>query len=486
MYSSAILLGMVKFLARYRFPFIFIIITLIVSWFIATHIGLFELPDGFFYYVLGDYLLHGRLFTVFPFNATTPQTLFGPLYSIFLGFMIPRAYPWAMTGIPFIHLFLVGLSGLFLFYIAKLTIGKRWGYVVLPVFFFFPFLLIYSVTLMSEAVTLFLITTYSYLFVLLLKGKTRIPPSMLVLVGCILTLTKNAYILIVALSIPMWLFLLWRDRRKITPIAGSIAQIPILIGLIGILLWVRFNKTHHNTYALTNYTGRHLYNNVVHSGKMLPDKESKIYKEFFLRIGSEQNFYLPEYEVERYFIADFNAKRITEQEMDRKFMEFNIAAIKKQPLSYVTHVFYVAWNDLITAPYHAKILASLGEKDPTCPDCGVLDCRITWNAAMCKPQVNDPGALKLWASLVRINRAMYPNGMIVLAVLAGIGIIEAIIKRNKELVLLTGIFLLFLFVQAAAQRIEGRYLVPLYPLYVLCILNGLKTLVLGILPKKKS
>ncbi len=471
---------MFSFIKKYRFYLLFIGISIVLSYFIATHIGLFDLPDGFFYYNLGAFLLYGRQPNINPFNITTPQTLFGPFYSILLALIIPKPFPWAMTGIPFLQVFAICIASLWVFIMAKLLIGKKWALLSFPIFLSMPFMLVYATSLMSEALTIFLMSTYSVLFTLISKQKTKIPPSLLVFVACLLTLTKNAYVLIVFLTIPLWIFFLWRDRSKITPIRGGLEQIPVLLGFIGIMLWVRFNKTYHDIYSLTNYTGRHLYNNVVHSGHLLPDKNSDIYKEFFQKAGDEQVFYLPEWEAERIFVPDFNEHKITEAQIDKKFMAFSTAAIKNNPLGYATHLLTVIWGDITTAPYHAKLLASLGKPDPECTDCGVIPCRTTWDPKICQPQYDDPFMQNVWAGLIYLNRAMYPYGMAVLAGIAAIGIFEGFRKRNWEYLFLTGIFLLFLTVQAAAQRIEGRYMIPLFPLFSLCVLKGIQTLSLWI------
>lgn len=450
---------------------------IIASYYIATRVGLLELPDGFFYYVLGDFLLTGRLFRVFPFNHTVPQTLYGPLYSLFLGYLIPRPFPIAMTLIPFIQLCAVAVSGLMVRSMTEILIGKVWKNWGLLIFLFLPFLLIYATTLMSEAITLFLITTFCYLMILLLKKKTILPPTTLILVGCILALTKNAYIFIVLLGLLLTLFFLWRDGKTLKPIQGIFLLPPVLIGFFGIVLWMQFNWMYHKNLSLTNYTGRHLYNNVVHEGKMLPPKETEAYQEFMKRVGSEERLYLPEWEVQLFFIPEFNAGTLTESDMDRFFLNFSVAAIKAQPIRYAMHVVNVAWHNIVTPPYHAKLLAHLNEPDPTCPDCGTPPCRFTWDMNLCQPENPNKTMLKIWATLLQINRLFYPYGMTILTILASIGLLSSLLKNNRGILLLTGIFVGFLFVQAAAQRIEGRYLIPLYSIYAILIVQGIKTIV---------
>ncbi|MCX8008777.1 MAG: hypothetical protein N3A54_03700 [Patescibacteria group bacterium] len=445
------------------FVLCYLFVSAIVSVFIATHVGLFELPDGFFYFALGDFLLYNRLFPIYPFNTEIPQTIYGPVYSVFLAFMINRPFPWAMTGIPMIQIFLTFLSGLFVFHITTLLTGKNWAVVSLIVFLSMPFLFIYATVLMSESVTLFLCTLWIYVCVLVVKKKTSLPPSVLVLIGSLLTLTKNAYLPIVILSIGIWIYSIWQNKKTFRPIRGFIEQAPVLFGLALIIFWIRFNKIHHNTYALTNYTGRHLYNNVVHEGQMIPAKESSIYKEFLARVGTEKNLYKIEYEVQRFFIRDFVEKKLTENQIDDLFLRFSIAAIQQQPLAYAAHVVRVALGNLTTPPYHETI----AERTQT--------CRFHWNAAMCLPQQKHEAILNAWKTFLDLNIRVHSFAMTIFTVFFCFGIIASLINKNKLIMFIGLLFIIFLFIQSAFQHVEGRYVIPLYGMFVVCVVYGIKT-----------
>lgn len=446
--------------ASFVFIIAYLILGALFSWFVATRVGLFELPDGFFYFALGDFLLYNRLFPIAPFNVETPQTLYGPVYSLLLAFLINQPFPWGATGIPFIQLSLTIASGAFVFVCSMILIGRRWAYLSLVMFLTLPFLFIYATVLMAESVTLFLATLWITCFILLLKTYTSLPPSLLIIIGSLLALTKNAFLPIFFISAIAWIFFLWKKRHGVTLVRGFLEQLPVLLGVVFVALWMRFNVIHHNTYALTNYTGRHLYNNVVHQGKIIPNKTSDIYKTFLSYVENENNLYRIEYEVQRFFIQPFAEKKLTEAEIDRLFLRFSVEAIRNQPIRYATHVFRVAWGNLTTPPYHETIIDRL------------FECRIHWHPSLCSPQYPNKFFLLIWKHLLTIQTTLYPVWMTIIVILGIIGTIGALLKKNRGILAISAICYFFLLIQSAAQQIEGRYVIPLFGMLAILATSG--------------
>src|SRR3990172_8997224 len=80
-----------------------------VSGFLALAVGLFEIPDAYYYVVLGMYITQGILLPVYPLHYATPSTLYGPLYSILVAPVVNAPLPWSALLIPFVQLVLLGI-----------------------------------------------------------------------------------------------------------------------------------------------------------------------------------------------------------------------------------------------------------------------------------------------------------------------------------------------------------------------------------------
>lgn len=453
--------------------FVYLLCTGLFSLLIATTVGLFELPDGYFYVVIGQYLLTGFLLPVFPFNTTKPQTLFGPIYGLITAplFMLP--HPWGMTILVFIQVYGIFVSALLLYFLAKTILGKKLGLPTALLFLSFPFALPYASTLMTESITTLFTTIYISVAMFFVTKKRTFPVSIVVLLAVILTLTKNVYIFLVLLSLVFWVLIRIKYKRKdIVPVA-FVRSSPAIIGFFFLFLWMAFNHFHHGVWTTTINTGRHLFNNVVWQGRMLPPDDSPTLKMFVDRAGSKNNIFQPEWEAQRFFINDFQSGKMTEVDMDNAFKKLSIEAIKAQPLAWVLNAIGVGLGDMVNPPYHKTMLTMMGLPDAQCPECVERYCRIVWNRNLCMPMSPNPTMIRLWGYLLIIERFIYyPYLMFALVVFGFIGTIHAIIKKNIPLIVIAFLYYFFIFGQGAAQMIEGRYLLPLYPLYALLVIAG--------------
>jgi hypothetical protein len=238
-----------------------------------------------------------------------------------------------------------------------------------------------------------------------------------------------------------------------------------------------FNYHYHGNLSFTNYTGRHLYNNVVFQGKFLPPRDSEIFRQF-TKTMSDPNyvFSLPEWEVQRYFTPYFYSGELTEYGIDKLFLAFSIEAIKTQPLAWGKHVLATVWGNITNPPYHRKILPYLGFKDSYYNDEPRTDCRFSWNQQSCFGPDRNGKLNNLWGRWFILQQQFYPTGMALLAFTALIGLISLILQKKWQSLIVGGFTIFFLLVPAIAQQIEGRYVLPIYPTLAVFIAVGFQTI----------
>ncbi len=456
---------------------------------ISLSIGAFELEDTYFYYVLGRYIFTGYLNLVAPFNYTIPQTLYGPLYSVLLYFLTEKPWPGFMVILPFLQLCIITVNALILFSVLKRYVSRFWAKFTAILYLFLPFNIIYATIAMSEIVT----TLFISLLFLCMHGiatkRQWAHPSLVVLFACLAVLTRNAMLPVFALSVAYWFFTFMRTIHHQRVPYGIFQHLPALAGLFLVFLWARFNFIYYRVWQLTSYTGRHLYNNVVTYGHILPPDTEPIMQEFMQNVWGRDYLFKPCWEVQLFFVnkwGDGSNGTLTETDIDKKFLQFVLAAIRHNPKKYLLNVLSLAYKTPITAPNHNKILATLGFQDPTCPDCNPITCRtpeIVRNthaaSQLCTPLVNLPIMKSIWASYIVLNRSVYPTGGAILALLAAVGIVASILG-GPSFVRLTAVFFLLQHVmQSSSQWLEGRFLVALYPLYAVMITQGIRWCVIA-------
>lgn len=448
---------------------------LLFAYIISTRIGVFELPDGFFYVILGRFLLTGQLIEVSPFNKTIPQTLFGPVYAIVSYLLLSIPYPFVFMLLPFFQFLCIGAAALCIYHVSRMLFQNRYGYLSVAIFFSLPLLFFYTTTIMSESFTICLVSLFTLLILKATKKKKPLLWMYPFSIAAILTLTKNAFIFTIPITllVALWQIIKYPSIRKPSKHHIFPYVLVILTSLL-VLRWVLFNYQYHHIFALTNYTGRHLYNNVVYQGKFLPPENSDVYKSLSRYMKDpEKEFLLPEWEVQALLAPSFKNGTLTESQMDRKFLTFSIAAIKTHPIGWMLHITNTALHNIITPPYHRNLLPFLGFEDTYYQDPPHAGCRVTWNTDLCTPPGESVFLYTLWGSFLRFQVTAYPVLMGFYGVLAGAGILRFIVKKQRSGIILTGIFLLFWIVPAMAQQIEGRYFMTVFPLFAVLISGGL-------------
>ena len=82
----------------------------------------------------------------------------------------------------------------------------------------------------------------------------------------------------------------------------------------------------------------------------------------------------------------------------------------------------------------------------------------------------------LWASLIKFTKNLYPIVPAIFFLFAIVGIIRIFLKENTFLKVIAGLFIFQHVFQSATELIEGRFMIPLYPLYAILIIYGIRAL----------
>ena len=417
--------------------------------FIAIFIGIHETPDSFFYMNLGQYLWTGQHVPVRPWNITSPQTLFGPLYPILASPTISLPPPWSQFLLPTFQLILLISSTFLVWKMLNSLLTHPWPLVGAVIFILLPFNVIYATLIMSETLTQFLL-------ILFLSSRQR---GARVLIAALLTLARYAYGLLLVISLFLWI-------RKIT----KASMLPAGLGIIAIFAWMFFNYRHFGVWTLSMVTGRHIYNNVVTQGKFLPSVDNPLRQEFQKVFPDESIFFRPWWSNQFYFQFYFQPT-ISERQVDQLYLNLSLAAIKEHPVGYALHLLRMPLQVLVTAPFtpiHTFVVEADCRQDPP--------CRAPWNRNLCRPVFNSCLARRSWFWATELTKQLHQFIAIIWLILGSIGVIIAVKSRQKILRSAVAIFLVMLFAQAWTEWAEGRFVIPLYGPYAILITVGMNTL----------
>ena len=160
---------------------------------------------------------------------------------------------------------------------------------------------------------------------------------------------------------------------------------------------------------------------------------------------------------------------LTERQLDRVFMDTALAALFAHPFQYVVHVINMTVITPITAP---KFMTHNIDHVSTCDS---VACRVKWNSYLCQPAVLSCKANAAFIGFTHLNQSFYPLGATLFFALALIGIVSAVRSKQFFWIWIAILFVIQHTFQSATEWLESRFLIPLYPLYILLILMGIRT-----------
>lgn len=451
---------------------------------ISVFIGIWEIPDSFFYYVLGKHLYTGEIFPIAPFNYDKPQTLFGPVYGLLIAPLIDLPWPSAMLIIPLIQTWMLVCTALLIIHMLHPFLKWPWPGVAAIIYILIPFNLLYSTFMMAETLSQLLIVLFLYFFLKSIQKNTFLYPSLIVFVAALATLTRYVFQILLPVSL-LWLIIriILTVRKKhasaFRPLSFIQLLLPAAAGAGIIIYWMWFNFTWNGTWTLSTFSGRHIYDNVVTVGKFLPPDDHPSMKPFIERF--------PNLKPRDWMIGPwwekqlaFNDGKTSEIIIDTIMLNVSIAAILHQPFPYAIHVLRVMWAIPTTAPYYPPALIETLNacKESDCPDCPQKMCRFKWNWNLCVPSQRDCGIQSGWAAFTSLNVNFYPVGGAILFILSLIGSLISFIKGKFFLKGVATMYVGLHTLHASTEWVEGRFLIPLYPMYAMLITIAIQHIVI--------
>jgi hypothetical protein len=182
---------------------------------------------------------------------------------------------------------------------------------------------------------------------------------------------------------------------------------------------------------------------------------------------------MPWWEVQTWFSGTGK----NDADVDRIFFKLSLAAILKHPVEYITHTIERMGRIPIAQPYlRGNFIQDFAKcRYDLCQNCRpVLWNNFTcWNKPICTPAVVSCTAESLWSKFVSAQNFLYPT---VTALLFGISLIGSFLELFSSRPLLrwtSGIFLILLGFHAATEFVQGRFIIPMYPLYAVLLVYPL-------------
>lgn len=257
-------------------------------------------------------------------------------------------YPLLLAATNISHLFIVvlqsalGITSLVLAYKTALIVGinkKRSLLITLGLSFYIPMVL-FEFAVLSETLTLFIVTAIFYHFFSICSGKSKGSYNVLLIIACgILILIKPFYIF---LPILLFIFLIFNriPKREVFLKHIYIAIIPIIL----FLGWSYVNKVNTGYFTSTTFYGFNLAQNCVNfAEKTTPEyaEIGHIYAKYRDEIDSDKEtamtIWLAEPELREKTGLSF-------PDLSAKLYDYSIATIKENPTDYLKQVF-VSWCD---------------------------------------------------------------------------------------------------------------------------------------------
>jgi hypothetical protein len=454
-----------------KYIWIFIGTTLALALFVSLFIGTYEVNDSFAYAVFGEYIYNHRIVPMRPFNLDKPQTLFPPVYALFSWPLTNISWPYGMTMLPFVQVALLMGAAYTLYVILVKYVKHLWATIGLVLYILLPFNLIYTTFIMSEILTAASITLYLFVLWSHTQHRPWATPSLLFFITVVATLNRYALLPLCIIHFTLYVISIKKGFRW-----------HHLVGIIGIIIlasWAQFNHSLYGKWGLSSVTGRHLYNNVVYEGKLLPPADSAAVKPFLKWNVHISSMLRPWWDAQMIF----NDGILPERTIDDMFLYASIAAIQHQPVAWIFHVIKTALIVPVSMPNHPNTMQS---DLAACSSQSTQNtCRIPWNAHTCKPALHSCAAQLTWSSWIGLNKSVYPYISALLFFLAVVGIIVIYLQNDAFLKMVAIIFLVMHMFQSATEWISGRFLIPLYPMYAILITLGLQKIVL-LLKKEKD
>ncbi len=424
--------------------------------------------DSYFYLALVQYFKSGTYPFQAPFIYSKPTTISPPGYALLL--LMVQWLPGPDVVLHLIQmLFLMGSS--FLIYrMLRRQIGIAPAVVAACLYFLLPANLLYSSYMLTENGASFLVALFLFLLYRYETDKRPVWIGLTCLLGGVMTLWKYSLITFMAYAVLRF----FRTRGK-----RPVHSVFLLEGLAIIALWISINYTITGRIGLSDTNGVQLWNQAVWIGKLLPSEQTPSMKTLREYIPPSVNLQVAYWDLQWYILTKTGNSW---EAVDRLLGNVSRDALLQHPLGYTANTLNILFNLHKGRPYW-HTLGRFGNNDPSYP----LFCGVLWSFEFCGPVIRLPGVYGAWNAYVAgstwFYEILFPILMLILFVPSILLLLAKGSSWERTLILLYGLGVVPI---AMYVHPDPRYIIPFYPIIVLCIALGLRKLALSVNPHKQQ
>lgn len=430
--------------------YLLLIITFMVAIVFALFSWLNAIADSYFYWAIGKFFQTGIYPFVAPFIYDRPTTISPPAYGLLLIFL--QNFIRADIILHLLQLILLALTSYFIYKILLSSTGKYLALVAACLHFLIPGNLIYTSYALTETGAQTLIAFYLYLLWRYLTHHPTIWIELAIFVGFIMTLWK--YSLIIYGIIALLIFI----RR---PTRNPRSYILPFLGIITITLWVYLNFQITGVIGLSDAKGIQLWNQAVWVGKILPGESSPSMRELRKFVPGNVDLYRGYWDLQPYILPQVNQSwKIVDQTLGN----IALAAVKEHPTLYLKNTLNIFWQLHSKGIPYWDNLWLFGEKFSG----QQLFCGSYGTIKFCEPIIKTPWSFSTWNLFVLMSNKFYEYLFPVFTI-ALFFPSALILLFNRKYRIFPILYLLGTIPIALYVHPDPRYILPFYPLMIICV-----------------
>lgn len=429
----------------------FIAFLFFYSIFHALFLWINAISDTYFYWAFAQFLKTGSYPFIHPFLYTKPTTISPPLYSILL-----LGIEYIKLGGFTLHVLQIATAigtALFLYKVLSHFFSINIATSAAILFLFIPGNVIFISYVLTEIGAQFLVMLYAYLLFEYVRTHHGNYLALSAPLGFIMGLWKYSLILYGLVSI---ILLVIHKPHKI------ISFIPSAIGISIVFVWILFNHQITGVWGLSDSNAVQLYNQIVWMGKTLPSEQNVALIKLREYIPRNVSLYQSYWDLEDYILPkvghDWTA-------MSNIFGNVAYAAVREHPIAYLQTTAQLFFRTHGPGRPYWDNLAVLNIKRPVF--CGTLGTYKFCKSILYHKYLTS----ELWKIYIRWSDFFYeiPFPFISLFIFLP-SLFYSLIRGDAYMKLFGILHLVGTIPVAMYVQFDTRYLLPFYPLMVLCIM----------------
>lgn len=414
--------------------------------------------DTTFYWAIGSYFMSGKYPFSYPFIYVRPTTISPPLYGLLL--MLFDKLPMPDILIHAFQLLALAATGWLVYKTVRLYFSEYAAMLAGSVTVLIPGNFVFASQLLTENGAEFLVVLYAYLLFAYFRKKRLSYLYVSALIGFVSTLFKYSFLIYGGISL---LIILWKHPKL------SAGYLLPSAGIITVGLWVIINYQITGIWGLNDAKGVNLYNQIVWTGRTLPDDTSVSLRELKSYVPPGTDLHSGYWDYQRFILSQFHNEW---KAVERVLGGVARDAVRQHPVRYLmTGIMSGLKEHFDERPYWSN-LDDFGKKsgDPYPPS-----CKPVGTIKLCEPIIRLPGYFSVWNGFVAASTLFYTRILPYISVL--------IILPLFLMALIYGGFfgraLVFLHVMSVLSvtlnvHLDSRYIVPFYPLIVMACTVGME------------